>query len=210
MSAASCQPWPLETGNCVSPGRGWGDGIHRPQDSLTLPAPHRAGLQPHRWALLLPRADAWPPAPVLSAAHLPFTVGSRKPESPGSCMMVKPGPTRQARRWGPQHGRPPHPPTPGTGRLRGFLATAQPPGQAHSSPMGPLLLSSEAGSGQALPICIIPRARRSGLFSAEGPRPLSPASPHHARLTPAELQPQACRSPAGKPHAQNSLSPADC
>lgn len=58
--------------------------------------------------------------------------------------------------------------------------------------MGPLLLSSEAGSGQALPHLHHPQSKAASRLFAEGlrPRPSPQHHPHHARLTPAEPNPK--------------------
>lgn len=158
--------------------------------------PHRAGLQPHRWALLLPRAGCLAPAPVLSAAHLPFTVGSRNLKAQGP-MMVKPGPTRQAggRVGGPQHGHSPHPHSRGT---HGWAASGL-PGHCTASlarpvhhPWGRCSCPRKLAMARPCPIRIIPRARRllDCSLRACGLAPLPSIAPHHARLTPAEPNPK--------------------
>ena len=178
----------LETALLQEVGRGPGSIV--PRDSLTLPVPQQG------WAAASLLGAAFPPSrmpgpPVLSATHLPFPMGSRNLKAQGP-MMVKPGPARQAGGGvgGPQHRRPPNPYSWGT-QVGGFGASwplYSLPRQAHSSPVGPLLLSSDAGSGQALPHLHHPQSKvASGLFT-EGlrPYPFPQRRPNHARLTPAE------------------------
>ena len=180
----------LETALLQEVGRGPGSIV--PRDSLTLPVPQQG------WTAASPLGAAFPPSrmpgpPVLSATHLPFPMGSRNLKAQGP-MMVKPGPARQVGGGvgGPQHRRPPHPYSWGT-QVGGFGASwplYSLPRQAHSSPVGPLFLSSDAGSGQALPHLHHPQSKvASGLFT-EGlrPYPFPQRRPNHDHLnTPPRL-----------------------
>lgn len=74
--------WKLETALLQEGGGGTGSIVPVIHSHFLLP--HRAGLQPHRWALLLPRAGCLAPRPRPVSRPPALHRGQQEPESPGS------------------------------------------------------------------------------------------------------------------------------